>query len=294
MARYPVSHGRSAPWDRSSASTPSSSMRVPHPADPVGPARPPLGGRRPTGPVPRPGPASGTGDGRPAGRRAGRLTGVVARPGQRRGLRRGRSPWPRPARRRTRTPRASTTGPPGGARRAGPQVLAEGHDVDPDGPEVGQGGQHLVLPLPHAEDDARLGGEPGVRGPGQHGEAAGVAGRRPDRPLQPGHRLEVVVEHVGPGVEDGVERRPVALAVARSAPRPRCRGSAAGRRRWWRRRPGAPVGQVVAGHAGDHGVGQAHAAPPPRPPARARRDRAAAGGGCRPGRTRRPGCSASR
>ena len=48
---------------------------------------------------------------------------------------------------------------------------------------------------------------------GQHGEAAGVAGRRSDGPLEPGHRLDVVVEDVGPGVEDGLERRPIALAV---------------------------------------------------------------------------------
>ena len=42
MARYPVSQGRSAPWDRSSASTPSSPIRRPDPGHPL---VAPLGGR---------------------------------------------------------------------------------------------------------------------------------------------------------------------------------------------------------------------------------------------------------
>src|SRR6478609_583127 len=43
----------------------------------------------------------------------------------------------------------------------GPQVLADGDDVDPDAPEIGEHADELVEGLAHADDDAALGGEPG-------------------------------------------------------------------------------------------------------------------------------------
>ncbi len=129
----------------------------------------------------------------------------------------------------------------------------------PDAAQVGEGAEHLGLGLAHADDEARLGGQAGRLGPGQHGQAAGVGGRGPHGPLQPGDRLEVVVEHLGAGVEDGAEGRRARPGSRGSGPRPRCPGQ----RRWMASmvaaNAGRPaVGQVVAGHGGDHGVGQAH------------------------------------
>ena len=74
--------------------------------------------------------------------------------------------------------------------------------------------------LAQPDHEPRLGDQPGRAGPGQHGQAAGVAGRGPHRPLQAGHRLDVVVQHVGPGREDRLQRRGVAPAVRDRAPRP--------------------------------------------------------------------------
>ena len=51
-----------------------------------------------------------------------------------------------------RTPPGSTSGP----RKvlgAGTQVLADGHDLDADRPQVGQRGEHLVLVLAHPDDE---------------------------------------------------------------------------------------------------------------------------------------------
>jgi len=64
------------------------------------------------------------------------------------------------------------------------QVLAQRDDVDTHGPQVGKRRQYLVFPLPHAEDDARFGGQAGRCGTGQHGQTAGVACRWTHRPLK--------------------------------------------------------------------------------------------------------------
>ena len=64
--------------------------------------------------------------------------------------------------------------------------------------EVGEQPDDLVVGLAHPDDQPRLRRQPGRLGPRQHRQAAGVAGRRPHGPLQPGDGLDVVVEHVGP------------------------------------------------------------------------------------------------
>ena len=159
------------------------------------------------------------------------------------------------------------------------QVLADGDDVDADGPEVGQGGEHLVLrsPIPRMIPDLVV--SPASLARARTVEAAGVPGRRSHRPLQTGHRLDVVVEHVGPSVEDGAERPAVAFAV-------RDQHLDGGARRIGRRigrdglgeGAGATVGQVVTGDAGDHRVGETHPCHGLAPPAPARRRRAGADG----------------
>ena len=87
-----------------------------------------------------------------------------------------------------------------------PQVLAQRDDVDTYRPQVGQGAEHFVALLPHAEDQPGLGDEAGVLGPGQHSQTAGITRRGSHRALEPGHRLEVVVQNVGTGREDRSER----------------------------------------------------------------------------------------
>ena len=80
-------------------------------------------------------------------------------------------------------------------------------------------------------------------------------GRRAHRPLQPGHRLDVVVEHVGPGGEDRRRATPGRPCSRRSAPRPACPGVRRRMASMVAAKPaGAAVGQVVAGDGGDHGV----------------------------------------
>jgi hypothetical protein len=94
--------------------------------------------------------------------------------------------------------------PPGHRQVVGgrPEVLADGHDVDADGPQVRQRRHHLVVGLAHPHDQARLCHQSGLLGPGQHRQAAGITGRRAHRALQAGNGLDVVVEHVGPGRRD--------------------------------------------------------------------------------------------
>ena len=81
--------------------------------------------------------------------------------------------------------------------------------------------------LAHPEDEPRLRHQAGVLGAGEHRQRPRVPGRRARRALQPRDRLEVVVEHVGPRVEDrraANRRRP---GSRRSATRPASNGLAA-------------------------------------------------------------------
>ena len=87
---------------------------------------------------------------------------------------------------------------------------------------------HLGLRLAHAQDEPGLGGEPGRLGPGQDGQAPGVAGRWAHRPLQASHGLQVVVEDVRRDGEQHVERGRVALGVADERLDRSCRAGAAG------------------------------------------------------------------
>ena len=50
--------------------------------------------------------------------------------------------------------------------RGGPQVLTDGHNVDPDGSKIGHGRDHFIELLAHADDDRRLRRETGCFGSG--------------------------------------------------------------------------------------------------------------------------------
>ena len=88
---------------------------------------------------------------------------------------------------------------------AGTQVLPDGDDGHPDAAQVGHGGHDLVLAFAQSHHQAGLGHQAGLPGPGEHAQAARVPGRGPHGPLQPGHGLNVVVQDVGPRLEDRIQ-----------------------------------------------------------------------------------------
>ena len=140
----------------------------------------------------------------------------------------------------------------------GPQVLADGDDVAAHRGQVGEAPVDLVVGLAQADHDRRFGSQADRTGPGQDRQAAGVPGRGSDPALQTGHRFDVVVQHVRSGIEDRPKSLRVTLAVGDEHFHcgGRVGGSNRGDRRRECRRPA--VGQVVAGHRGDHRVGEPH------------------------------------
>ena len=139
------------------------------------------------------------------------------------------------------------------------EVLPDRDDVDADAGEVGEATDDLVVGLAHADDQPRLRRQPGRLGPGEHRQAAGVAGRRPHRSLQAGHRLDVVVEHVRPHREQQVERVAVATGIGHQRLDPRRRAAAPDRLDARGDVGKAVVDQIVAGDHREHGVVEAHA-----------------------------------
>ena len=87
-----------------------------------------------------------------------------------------------------------------------PQVLTDRDDVAPTPARSARHADDLVVGLTEADHDPRLGDETRRLGVREHRQAPGVAGRRTHGALQAGDRLEVVVEHVGPDVEQQPER----------------------------------------------------------------------------------------
>ena len=116
----------------------------------------------------------------------------------------------------------------------------------------------LLGGLAHAEDEVRLGDQPGLVRPGDHRERPVVAEAGADRLEDAGDGLEVVREHLGLRREDLVEQLGRRVEV-----RDEQLDAGAGVDRvdladGLGVEPGAAVGQVVAGHAGDGRVLQAH------------------------------------
>ena len=226
--------------------------------------------------------------------RAGR--GVVARPHER-----ARS-------RRARSPSASAYSPDlvellgrppphdRQVRRRRPQVLAERDDVDADAAQVGERAAHLVGRLAHAEDHARLRDEP--RRLCRDRATRAIARSRPTG----APRAAAGPRSRGCGsARRGAPRRsrraqpasPLQSEISTSTVVSGLRRAHRVDRRGEHRR--AAVGEVVAGDAGDHHV---------REPERhhrvgdagvgSSRSTGPAACGCRPGRSRTPGCSARR
>ena len=143
---------------------------------------------------------------------------------------------------------------------ARPEILADREDVDVDRPQRRECLAQLVARLAEADHQARLrvgrvadlGGH--LLRPAQDVQAALPAGPLADRLLQAADRLEIVVEDVGPGIHHDLEPlvRAVEVGDQDLDSHPGAGGPQAADRLG--EDPGAAVGQVVAGDAGDDDV----------------------------------------
>ena len=140
----------------------------------------------------------------------------------------------------------------------GPQILADGDDVDPNGGQVVQRLAQLVVGLAHPHDDGALGDQPRFLGCGQHPQGAGVGSGRAGGPLQAGHRFNVVVGHVGPGLEDDRQGGRITFAVGKENLHGATRGQGPDGGDGGGEPAGSTVGQIVAGHRRHYREAQAH------------------------------------
>jgi len=141
-----------------------------------------------------------------------------------------------------------------------PQVLADCENVDAGRAEIAQRREQLVPFLAQAADDPGLRQQLGIHVLGAVEELQGprVAATRPRDAVQPGNRFEVVIEDVWSSVDDNAERCGTAFEVG-DQDFDRCLRQAApdladGRREHL----GTPVRQVVAIHAGNDDMLEAH------------------------------------
>src|SRR5699024_9632610 len=85
--------------------------------------------------------------------------------------------------------------------RTGPQVLGDGEDVAARGVQVAHRLDHLVRGLAHPQDEVGLGDQPEVAGGTDDIQGTLIPERRTDPLEHPRHGLEVVCQHLGPGLE---------------------------------------------------------------------------------------------
>ena len=154
--------------------------------------------------------------------------------------------------------------------RGGPQILADGHEVGAGGAQVAQRGDRLVPGLAEAHHDAGLGDLERVQplGAGEEREGAVVAAAGARHPVEPRHRLEVVIEDVGARRHHRAQRVLAPLEVRDQQFDGGFRHPKANLphdRRVVRR---AAVGDVVAVHRCHHDVAQRHRLHRLREPAR--------------------------
>src|SRR5215470_7876921 len=138
------------------------------------------------------------------------------------------------------------------------QVLGDGEQFAPGGPQVGHGLADLGWLLAQAEDEVGLRDQ--ARGPGlrQYLERPAVPEAGPDLPEDARHGLDVVGQHLRAGGEYLAQPRRVGVEVGDQKLDP---AAGHGRVDLGTRlcvQPGAAVGQVVACHAGDGRIAQAH------------------------------------
>ena len=124
--------------------------------------------------------------------------------------------------------------------------------------EVPQRLADLLTGLAHAEDQVGLGHQAEVACLGQHVERAVVAERRPDPLEDARHGLDVVGQHLRPGLEHLAEQLGLAVEVRDEVLHPGVGVELVDRPHRLGVQPGAAVREVVAGDAGDGGVAEPH------------------------------------
>ena len=140
----------------------------------------------------------------------------------------------------------------------GPQVLGDRDQLAAGGVQVAERLADLLAGLAHAEDQVGLGDQAELAGRGEDVERAVVAERRADPLEDPRHRLDVVGEHLGPALEDLGEQVGLAVEVGDQVLHAGAGVELVDGAHGLGVQPGAAVGQVVAGDAGDRGVAELH------------------------------------
>ena len=138
------------------------------------------------------------------------------------------------------------------------EVLGDGEQVAAGVVQVAHRLADLLAGLAHAEDEVALGDQPVRAGLGEHVERAVVAERRTDALEDARHGLDVVGQHLGPGVEDLLEQLGDAVEVGDQVLDAGAGVELVDLPDGLGVQPGAAVGEVVAGDAGDGGVAQLH------------------------------------
>ena len=136
------------------------------------------------------------------------------------------------------------------------QILADGQEVDPGRAQVVHHLVDLTLLLPEPDHDPGLGEAARIPllDPVEQAERVVVAGAGPDRPVEAGHGLEIVVVDVGSGIDDLCHRAFLAQEVGgQDLDRGRGRGFA-DRLDAAHELEGATVRQIIAVDRGDHDV----------------------------------------
>jgi hypothetical protein len=146
----------------------------------------------------------------------------------------------------------------GGVAPRGAEVLADRDDVHLRAAQVGQDLPDLLVRLPQTDHEAAL-ADLGLTDPlagRQQVQGTLVPALGPDPGKQPGHRLDVVVEHVGRGLEQSLQGVVPPSEIGCQDLDARPGESPAQLQDGFREDRGAAVGQVVAGHRREHDVAE--------------------------------------
>src|SRR5690606_2260410 len=142
---------------------------------------------------------------------------------------------------------------------SGAQILGDRDQLAPGLVQVPQRPRDLRALLAHAQDQVRLGHQPGRARPGEHLQRPRVRGRGADAPEDARDGLQVVRQHLRPGAEDLGELVRLAVEVGDQQLHPAAGHARVDLADGLGVQPGAAVAQVVAGHPGHGRVTQAHA-----------------------------------
>src|SRR5438552_368039 len=142
----------------------------------------------------------------------------------------------------------------------GPQVLADGGDINSGSAQVAQHGQELVERFAQTHHEAGFGGDRGVyfAGAGEEAQSPIVAGAAARHVIKPGDRLRVVIEHVRTGGQHDVEGLVTAAKVWDQHFHSAARNPAPQGSNGERKNRGSAVFAVVAIYGSHHDIAQPH------------------------------------